>query len=187
MSELPDGRQSSLPTAPLPFSLSTEQLQQFIAYFSTQLQDQSHTPTSNGLLPSPSAVPEACEATGTFLPLYTFSLIGMPSALSSGNALVSSDSWVIDSGATHHVCHNRALFTTIRPLLNTFVTLPTGNSVSIIGIGPIVLSDNITLKNVLFIPQFRFNLLSVSSFTKDTDSMVCFTSRACFIQDLTRR
>ena len=57
---------------------------------------------------------------------------------------------------------------------------------SIIGIGPITLSDNITLKNVLFIPQFRFNLLSVSSLTKDTESLVGFTSTACFIQDLTR-
>ena len=68
----------------------------------------------------------------------------MFSALSSGNALVSSDpwSWVIDSGATHHVYHNRSLFTTLKHLLNTFVTLPTRNSVSIIGIGPITLSDN---------------------------------------------
>lgn len=82
----------------------------------------------------------------------------MPSALSSGNALISSDSWVIDSGATHHVCHNRSPFTTLKPLLNTFVTLPTGNSVSIIGIGPITLSDNITLKNFLFIPQFCFKI-----------------------------
>lgn len=172
-------------TSPIPSSLSSEQLQQFIAYFSAPLQDQSLTSTSNGLLPSPSAVPEACKATGTFLP-YTFSLIGMPSALSSGNALVSSDSWVIDSGATHHVCHNRSLFTTIKPLLNTFVTLPTGNLVSIIGLGPITLSDNITLQNVLFIPQFRFNLLSVSSFTKEIESMVGFTSHHCFIQDLTR-
>lgn len=37
----------------------------------------------------------------------------------------------------------------------------------------------------MLVPAFRFNLLSVSSFTSDVDSMVSFTSKSCFIQDLT--
>ncbi|XP_056852251.1 uncharacterized protein LOC130512672 [Raphanus sativus] len=70
ISESPDVKQSTSVTAnatsPIPSTLSSEQLQQFIAYFSAQLQDQSHTSTSNGLLPSPSAVSEACKATGSY-------------------------------------------------------------------------------------------------------------------------
>ena len=115
-------------------------MHQFIAYFSSQLHDQGSTSSKDGLLPSLSAVPKACKANRTFLPLYTFYLIGMPSALSSRNTIVSSESWIIDSGATHHVSHNKSFFTSIKSLINTFVALPTGNSVSIVGIGPITLN-----------------------------------------------
>lgn len=120
-------------------------MKQFIASFSSQLHNNGTASSKDGLLPSPSALPTAWKASDTFLPLDTFSLIGMPSALSSGNTLVSSESWVLDSDATHHVCHDKTLFNIPKSLLNIFVTLSTGNFVSIIGIGPIK-SDNPVLK-----------------------------------------
>ena len=48
------------------------------------------------------------------------------------------------------------------------------------------LSDKIVLKNVLFVPSFCFNVLSVCSFTSEVDSMISFPLSYCFIQDLTR-
>lgn len=57
------------------------------------------------------------------------------------------------------------------------MTLPSGSSESIVGIGTIELSDKIVLKNVLFVPAFHFNLLSVSSLTRDLYSMVSSLTR----------
>ena len=65
--ETSDANQTSVPS-----SFTPEQLHKFIAYFNAQLQDHINTPASDGLLPSPSAVPSACKASSTFLPLYTF-------------------------------------------------------------------------------------------------------------------
>ena len=129
-------------------------MKQFIASFSSQPHNYGSASSKDGLLPSPSALPTAWKASATFLPLDTFSLIGMPSDLSSGNTLVSSESWVLDSGATHHVCHDKTLFNIPESLLNTFVTLSTGNFVRIIGIGPIK-SDNPCSKTWLTRPRFR--------------------------------
>ena len=99
----------------------------------------------------------------------------MSFVLASGDAPVPGDSWIIDSGTTHHVSHSDSLFSQLTPLTDTFVTLPSGISESIVGIGYVMLSDKIVLKNVLFVPAFRFNLLSVSSFTSEVDSMISFT------------
>lgn len=80
--------------------------------------------------------------------------------------MLSSESWIIDSGATHHVCHDKRLFTDLSDAVNTSVTLPTGFGVKIAGIGNIRLNDYLILSNVLCIPDFRLNLLSVSQLTK---------------------
>ena len=79
---------------------------------------------------------------------------------------VSLRAWIIDSGATHHVSHDRTLFTDYKPLDHTYVTLPNGYTVTIKGIGCIRLTDSIILFDVLYIPDFKFNLLSVSVLTK---------------------
>ena len=89
---------------------------------------------------------------------------------------VSLRVWIIDSGATHHVSHDRNLFTDYKPLGKTYVTLPNGYIVTITGVGCIHLTDSITLFNVLFISDFRFNLLSVSVLTKPLNSEVSFTT-----------
>ena len=68
----------------------------------------------------------------------------------------------------------------------TYVTLPNGYIVSIVGVGCISLTNSITLFNALYIPEFKFNLLSVSILTKTLNSEVSFTANDCFIQDLTQ-
>lgn len=99
---------------------------------------------------------------------------------------LSLGSWVIDSGASHHVTHERKLFREYRSLVNTYVRLPNGTIVKIEGTGFIQLTDALSLHNVLYIPEFKFNLLSVSVLTKSLNSKVTFTSETCFIQALTQ-
>lgn len=126
-----------------PAALTPDQIQQFIAYFSTQLNNHSTPPTQEGLPASTSAVPSVSKVSDIFPSLYNFPFVGMSSVLFSGDALVSADSWVIDSGATHHVSHSQSLFSHLSPLTDTFVTLPSGISESIVGIGSITLSEKI--------------------------------------------
>lgn len=64
------------------------------------------------------------------------------------------------------------------------VKLPNGNHLSVSGKGSVVISDNLTLHNVLYVPNFHFNLLSISKFTKSHNCCVTFYPHYCTFQDL---
>lgn len=74
--------------------------------------------------------------------------------------------WVIDSGVSHHVTHEKDLYVEYRSLDRIFVKLPNGVTVKIEGIGFLQLIDSLALHNILYIPKFIFNLLTVSVITK---------------------
>lgn len=94
--------------------------------------------------------------------------------------------WIIDSGATHHVTHDRSLFTELDTYVFHHVNLPTGQSVKIGGAGTIIINTDIVLKNVLYIPEFRLNLLSISALPTDLGSWIIFDSECCLIHDLSK-
>ena len=54
------------------------------------------------------------------------------------------------------------------------VKLPNGTSLPISHVGEVKLSSDITLRNVLYIPNFMCNLLSVSKLTFDLSYVVIF-------------
>ena len=103
----------------------------------------------------------------------------------TGNVL-SSVSWIIDSGATRHVYHDRTKFLNLSETLNQSVSLPTGLGVKIIGTGQVKINENLILNNVLYIPDFRLNLISVSQMTRDLGYRVAFDSGSCMIHDLSK-
>lgn len=57
---------------------------------------------------------------------------------------------------------------------------------SIVGIGTIKLGRHLVLDDVLYIPQFKFTLLSASCLTKSMGCLVWFDADSCGFQDLTR-
>src|SRR3954464_12252366 len=79
--------------------------------------------------------------------------------------------WWIDTGATKHVCSNRDMFTSFEPVKNG-QRLFMGNATTsaIEGKGTIVLKmtsgKELTLKDVLFVPEIRKNLVSGSLLSK---------------------
>ena len=89
----------------------------------------------------------------------------------------------MDTGTTHHVCRTLSLFKSTSPSFNSSVTLLNGESVVITRIGSIELFDHFVLENVLYVPQFRFNLLSVSALTQSHRCFIQFDSESCFSQD----
>lgn len=75
----------------------------------------------------------------------------------------SSLGWIIDSGASDHMCHYISSFTNLRSILHSRheITIPDGRSISVSYIGDVRLHDALVLKDVLYVPQFKFNLISV--------------------------
>ena len=89
------------------------------------------------------------------------------------------DTWVIDTGATNHiVC---SVSTSITAITNAIVELPNGETASVTHNGTFVLSSSLTLNNVLCVPSFTFNLLSVSIITKTQPCCLVFLSTLCFV------
>ena len=67
--------------------------------------------------------------------------------------------------------------------ITSSVHLPNGSLIKISGVCSIQLNEHILLRNVLFIPEFRLNLISISSLTTDLGSRVMFDPSSCEIQD----
>ncbi|CAN1767205.1 Retrovirus-related Pol polyprotein from transposon RE2 [Linum perenne] len=99
---------------------------------------------------------------------------------------INSNVWVIDSGATHHVCCDLAIMCCVRPVVNSFVILPNSHKADVTHIGSVHLSNGIKLLDVLLIPSFSFNLLSVSCLLKTNQVCLQFTADACLFQDHSR-
>ncbi|KAL0424418.1 UNVERIFIED_CONTAM: hypothetical protein Sradi_0976600 [Sesamum radiatum] len=94
------------------------------------------------------------------------------------------DSWIVDTGATNHMCaHKHNLQHTSIPSHAISVHLPDGNTQSITHIGSVTLDKTLTLTDVLYIPNFKFNLLSVSKLCSNSSIEVLFHSTCCLLQD----
>lgn len=93
----------------------------------------------------------------------------------------SDPPWILDSGATDHILCSTSAFT-ISSAISSTVRLPNGTSVSVTHVGSIQLTPSLILTNVLCVPTFHFDLISVSQLTKS--HIYCLMiSRYCFIQD----
>ncbi|XP_019248441.1 PREDICTED: uncharacterized protein LOC109227698 [Nicotiana attenuata] len=94
-----------------------------------------------------------------------------------------ADTWILDSGASNHMTFDKSLLSNVQilpyPLL---VVLPNGYKVKVSEIGDVVLTSKIVLQKVLFIPSFKFNLVSVYWLTKHLRGMASFTDNACLLQ-----
>ncbi|OIT02573.1 hypothetical protein A4A49_56596, partial [Nicotiana attenuata] len=84
-----------------------------------------------------------------------------------------ADTWILDSGATNHMTHNKSILSNIKTLVYPYlVTLPNGYKVKVTLIGDVILSPKFSLRKVLFVPSFKFNLISVHSLTVQLDCIV---------------
>lgn len=97
-----------------------------------------------------------------------------------------SGSWIIDSGATTHVCSDLARFSKLTPVAGVTVSLPNGHKESISHIGTIIISPTIILHDVLYLPVFRFNLLSVNCLLRDNNCSTHFYLTHCLLQESTQ-
>lgn len=83
----------------------------------------------------------------------------------SNYGLFKSNFWILDSRATSHVCNNKDIFFNMRKVCNTRIRLPNQLIIPVEEIGDIKLNKDLLLHDVLFVPQFALNLVSVTSLT----------------------
>ena len=109
------------------------------------------------------------------------------------NQQVDTD-WIVDSGATCHVCHDRSLFTDLENLKQPLdIVLGDGRSLNATASGTVILtleSGSFKRKckfyDVLYVPELTYNLLSVS---KAVGKGVSFTFKEseCIIRDVNQK
>ncbi|KAF7843815.1 Retrovirus-related Pol polyprotein from transposon RE1 [Senna tora] len=92
--------------------------------------------------------------------------------------------WIIDSGASSHVTSSLELLTEIsRPMGENTVQLPNGLIKKVEFVGKAILNTAITLENVLFVPEFKYNLVAVSKLATGLNLDVVFHDTGCVMQD----
>ena len=80
--------------------------------------------------------------------------------------IFSETDWVLDTRATNYMVHSVSCFTSVTATLNSFVNLPNDESALVTHAGTMKISKTLTLTNVLCVPSFSFNLLSVGQLAK---------------------
>nr|XP_025669957.1 uncharacterized protein LOC112769687 [Arachis hypogaea] len=108
---------------------------------------------------------------------------GIYHILSVSHIPLHTHDWIIDTGATAHVTFSLDTFHshhTIDPML---IKCPNGTETTATISGTIILTRDFYLTNVLYVPSFNFNLISVSEATDFLPCQFLFNNTHCEIQD----
>lgn len=92
--------------------------------------------------------------------------------------------WLIDSGASAHICSDIRLLSDLRNKTgkNT-VRTPDGSVRLVKKIGKAVLAPGFVLQDVLYVPDFQYNLISVGKLVSTSGAKVLFDGNKCLLQD----
>jgi hypothetical protein len=96
---------------------------------------------------------------------------------------IALDTWIIDSGASHHICASLHWFHSYSEINPMIIKLPNGEHVTTKYAGTIIFSPLFRLIGVLFVPNFNINLISVSLLCHNALCSVHFTDTTCLIQE----
>ena len=77
--------------------------------------------------------------------------------------------------------HSLQFFTSITSVVHFSVRLPNGDMAKVTHIGIVKLTSTLTLDNVLCIPSFSFNLVSINKLTQSPSCCCIFLSHYRFI------
>lgn len=112
-------------------------------------------------------------------------------SISSENAMFSFDKnfqstmWITDTGASTHMCFNKELLHDLHDIgLCTPVHLSDGTTKIVKQAGTALLHPRIPSADVLYVPFFYCNLLSVNKAVKTSNLRFIFYPQCCLIQDL---
>ena len=99
--------------------------------------------------------------------------------------LVSHSSpWILDSGATDHITSSLKWFENYAQIEPITIKLPNGSSVLSKYSGTVCFSPSLVIHNVLYVPNFTFNLISISKLITFFPCKLKFYNNLCEIRDL---
>ncbi|KAL2250242.1 UNVERIFIED_CONTAM: Retrovirus-related Pol polyprotein from transposon RE1 [Sesamum indicum] len=106
----------------------------------------------------------------------------------AGNTSVSNtlgmDDWIIDSGATNHICAHLSNFESYSvPIRTHYIYLRDGSKKAAAYVGSVKLTDDVRLESVLYIPNFSINLISVSQLCNGGNYSCMFNQFGCVLQN----
>ena len=90
---------------------------------------------------------------------------------------------IIDTGSSQHMTGNITLLHDVTDMPMSSVTFPNGKQSSATKIGTLKLSEDYSLHDVPFVPDFHCTLISVSKLLKQTGCIAIFTDMLCVLQD----
>ncbi|KAK9675965.1 hypothetical protein RND81_11G044800 [Saponaria officinalis] len=106
----------------------------------------------------------------------------------STNMYENAMEWIIDSGATDHMSsykdHSIHVTNLITPVL---AGLPDGSTKTVTQTGHVQIHPKIILYDVLLVPDFKHNLLSISKLLTKNGLLIHFDMDKCLIQDPVRQ
>lgn len=91
--------------------------------------------------------------------------------------------WIIDSGATDHIACSLHYFSSYSKIKPIKINLPNRTTITAHLSGTVEFSSNFIFHNVLFVPEFHFNLLSISKLIFPLRHILIFSNDFCTIQD----
>ena len=92
--------------------------------------------------------------------------------------------WIVDSGASEHMVNTDEYFFEKRKLNKiVHVGMPDGSVRQVKETGSVYLGPKLILRNVLYIPAFKHNLLSVARIIQQNKLKVMFSDEKCVFQD----
>lgn len=105
----------------------------------------------------------------------------------SGNSNSPSSFWMLDSGASDHICTNLQSFSSYQKIKPISVQLPNGTLITTYFSGTIYFPASLYLHDVLFIPEFHYNLISIRKLASSLNCQFIFSPTSCVIQDLSSK
>ena len=92
-------------------------------------------------------------------------------------------SWIVDSGASDHICASLKAFDNYNSIIPVHIKLPNGNMAIAKYSGTVQFSPGFMVKNVLYVDEFKLNLLSVPKLCTENNCIVVFDNDKCLIQE----
>jgi GAG-pre-integrase domain len=94
------------------------------------------------------------------------------------------DEWIIDSGATDHMTYSKRDFVTNRKTKKNGIFNANGVTYPVEGAGDVPVSENITLKNTLFVPSLSTKLISIGQLTEERNCVALMFPNYVIFQDI---
>lgn len=92
--------------------------------------------------------------------------------------------WIIDLGASEHICFDVKSFVSLVPLpVQIGSTLPNSCRIIVTHAGTVSILPKLTLLNVLHVPDFKYNLISVHKLCNQYQRDLSFTPSGCILPD----